>query len=64
MENERATVVDDGVPGIRAALVADDCVGIAGQDIDDLALSFIAPLSAYDNEIPHLSGFQTKRLSN
>ena len=53
MKNECPSVVDDGVSGIRSALIADDCIGIASQDIYDLALAFITPLGAYDYEISH-----------
>ena len=35
---------DDRVPGVRAALVADDEVVLAREEIDDLALGFVAPL--------------------
>jgi hypothetical protein len=38
---------------IGPALVADDDVGVFGQDIDDLALAFIAPLDADYDEITH-----------
>jgi hypothetical protein len=37
---------DDAVPGVRAAVVADDSVVLAGEEVDDLALAFIAPLEA------------------
>ena len=45
--------MNDGVAGVIAALAADDDVGVAGQDIDDLAFSFIAPLRADQNRICH-----------
>ena len=35
---------DDRVPGVRAALIANDEVVLAGQQVDDLALGFVAPL--------------------
>ena len=62
MKNERPALVDDGMPGVRAALIADDGIGIAGQDIDDLALAFVAPLGAYDDEISHRSKLPKKWL--
>ena len=37
---------DERVAGIVAALVAHDDVGVLGEDVDDLALAFVAPLSA------------------
>ena len=45
--------LDDGVAGVISALAADDDVGVAGQDIDDLALAFIAPLRADQYRICH-----------
>ncbi len=37
-----------GVPGIVSALIANDEVMLFGQDIDDLALRFVAPLKPND----------------
>ncbi len=45
--------VNDGVPGVVAALGADDDVGVLGQDVDDLAFAFIAPLGADENRVCH-----------
>ena len=41
----------DGVPGVGAAAVADDDVGVLGQEVDDLALALVAPLEADDGGI-------------
>ena len=41
----------DGMPGVGAAAVADDDVGVFGEKIDDLALALIPPLEADDNGI-------------
>ena len=41
----------DGVTGVVAALRADDDVGLLGEDVDDLAFSFIAPLGADQNGV-------------
>ena len=41
-------VADDGVTRVRAALEADDHVGLLGQEIGDLALALVAPVGAYD----------------
>ena len=38
------------VPRVRPALVAHDQVGALGEHIDDLALAFVAPLSAHDDD--------------
>ncbi len=45
--------VNDGVPSVVAALTADDDIGVSGQDIDDLALAFIAPLRANQYRVCH-----------
>ncbi len=40
------------VPRIGAALIAHDQIGALGEDIDHLALAFVAPLSAnHDNTL-------------
>src|SRR5687768_12062486 len=39
-----------GVTGVRATLIARDDAGVAGEHIDDLALTLIAPLRADDDE--------------
>ena len=41
---EAALADDDRVPGVVAALVADDHVHVAGQDVGELALALVAPL--------------------
>src|SRR5207244_3991946 len=38
----------DGVPGVGAATVAHDDVGVLGEEIDDLSLALVAPLEADD----------------
>src|SRR5687767_65303 len=53
VENKGAPVVDDGMSGVRPALIADHRIGVTRQHIDNFALAFIAPLGAYDNEIRH-----------
>ena len=40
---------DDRVPGVVAALVADDHVHLAGQDVGELALALVAPLGPDDH---------------
>ncbi len=44
------------VPGVAAALVADDIVGPTGQLIDDFAFAFIAPLGANNRHHAHRFG--------
>ncbi len=53
VELVRLAVGDDRVPGIRAALVAADEVGVPGEQVDDLALALVAPLSADDDGRGH-----------
>ena len=49
----RGAVDDQGVPGVVAALEANHHIGPFGQPIDDLALSFVAPLRPDDNYVGH-----------
>jgi hypothetical protein len=44
VELEFLAVGDDRVPRVRPALVAADEVGVLGEQVDDLALAFVAPL--------------------
>jgi hypothetical protein len=37
----------NGVPGVVAALGADNNVGLLGEDIDDFAFALVAPLGAH-----------------
>ena len=37
-----------GMPGVGPAAIADDDVGVLGEEIDDLSFAFIAPLQADD----------------
>ncbi len=46
-------VDDERVAGIVAALEAHDDVGLLRQPVDDLALPFVAPLGADDDNIGH-----------
>ena len=39
----------DGVARVGATLVAGDDVGVLGEQVDDLSLSFVAPLGADDD---------------
>ena len=53
MKHEGAPFIDDGVPRVRPSLVTNHRVDIAGQDIHDLALAFIAPLRPDHHKISH-----------
>jgi hypothetical protein len=49
----RLAVDDDRVPGVRAALVATDEVGLLGEQVDDLPLPLVAPLRPDDHGRGH-----------
>ena len=51
---EGDAVDDERVPGIVAALEADDDVGALRQPVDDLSLALVAPLRADDHHIRHV----------
>ena len=46
---------DDGVAGVGAALIADDDVVLAGQQVDDLALGLVAPLQTDHASTRHVT---------
>jgi hypothetical protein len=56
-EGELVDLVADhqGMPGVVAALEADDNVSPLREPVDNLALAFVAPLGAYHNHICHVS---------
>jgi hypothetical protein len=60
VQHERPVSDLHGMAGIVAALVADDDVESLGEQIYDLALSFIAPLGADDSD-NHLSEVRDQR---
>src|SRR2546422_7703899 len=49
MEAEFLAGVSDGVAGIVTALRANHHVGLLREKVDDLALSFVTPLAAYED---------------
>ena len=53
MQNVFRAAMNDGVAGVVAALAADDDVRLRGQDVDDFAFPFIAPLRADQNCVRH-----------
>ena len=53
MEREAAGVGDDGVPGVRAPLESHDDVMSAHEEIDDLRLPLVTPLTTHDNRCRH-----------
>jgi hypothetical protein len=52
MKDKLLFVEYDRMPGIRTALISYDDVCIVGQNINDLALTFIAPLSTHHHQTP------------
>ena len=53
VQGELALVVDDSVAGVAAALIADDHVIVAGQQVHHAALALVAPVDAYNGAIRH-----------
>ena len=51
VEHELLAADVDGVAGVVAALVAADDREVRGQQIDDLALAFVAPLGAQHGDV-------------
>ena len=51
MEGELALFVDDGVPGVSAALVADHHVVVLGDQVYHTALALVAPVDAHNGAI-------------
>jgi hypothetical protein len=47
---------EDRVPRIVAALVAGHYIETVGKQVDNLALTLIAPLCAQNNDVVHLAG--------
>jgi hypothetical protein len=39
------------MPGVGAAVVANDNVTVLGKDVHDFALAFVAPLQSYNTAI-------------
>ena len=48
IQNELALVVDDGVSGVIAALIAHDDVVLLAEQVDHAALALVAPVDAYN----------------
>ena len=53
MQGKLAVFVHNGVTGVVAALIADDHVKIAGDQVDHTALALIAPVDADDCTVAH-----------
>ena len=46
--------VNDGVPCVVSALETDDVVEVVGDQVGDLALTFVAPLGADEDDAGHM----------
>ena len=46
VQDELALFSNDGVPGIVAALIAGNDIGVFGQQVDDAAFALIAPIDS------------------
>ena len=55
-------VDDDGVPGVVAAVELDDGVDPAAEQVGRLALAFVAPLGADQNDRGHASPLSISRV--
>jgi hypothetical protein len=44
---------DDGMTGVRSALIANDDIVVAGQEVDDFTFGFVAPLKSDDASPRH-----------
>jgi hypothetical protein len=54
VENGFATVNDQRMTGVIASLKAYHDICIFGEEVDDLALAFVPPLSSDDCDVGHL----------
>jgi hypothetical protein len=52
MKDKLLFAENDRMPGIGAALISNDDICDIGQDINDLALSFVTPLSTHHHQTP------------
>ena len=55
-QDERTVADIDGMPGIVPALITRHDIETLGQKINDLALAFITPLRADDDDDHKISG--------
>src|ERR1700730_16737261 len=55
MENICGSIVNDGVAGVISALAPNHHIRFRGEDIDDFAFPFVAPLRPDQNRISHLN---------
>ena len=53
VELELATLVDDGMAGVVPGGIAGNNTGFAGEQVDDPAFAFVAPLAADNDDDGH-----------
>ena len=54
MQGKFAHVVDDGVPGVTAALISHHHIVLCRQVIHHAALALVTPVNPYDRAICHI----------
>src|SRR5258708_37533147 len=62
MDGETALLVDHGMPGVRAAMTADNEIGVTREQVDDLALALVAPMPADDRSYRHRATLPSRRI--
>src|SRR4029077_64434 len=55
--------MNDCMPGIIAALAADNDVGLRSKDVDNLAFALVAPLHSNQNCVRHVKSKMGKKFS-
>ena len=53
MQGELTELVDNGVSGVSAALIADYHIIIGADEVDHTALALVAPVDSYDRTVRH-----------
>ena len=62
MQRELLVAMDYRMAGVVAALLANDVIEIARDEIGDFALAFIAPLGADEHGAGHGTSFPQKKM--
>ena len=57
MQNGFHTIDDKGVAGVGSTLVALELIGLCGENINDFAFSFVAPLGSNNDDSWHADSF-------
>ena len=64
MQRKLSLVIDDGVAGVAAALIAHDDVKLVGQVVDHTTFSLIAPVDSHDSTICHFEFLRFVQIHN